>query len=205
MSQDIPPVAILAFHRVADYDAWKKTFDEHIPDHVRASCLGHHISLGADDPNMVYVYLPASDVQKARGFLESPKLGDAMRRARVDGAATMKLMTPKSADFIPDQKLAAIIVTHPVEDYDRWRAVYDELADFRKRSGIIGDAVNQELGKPNHVIVYHQANDMDSLRAFVDSVELKEAMPRAGVIGQPDIQFVRVVDFADYRLRPQLI
>jgi hypothetical protein len=128
-----------------------------------------------------------------------------MRRARVEGAATIKLMTPKSANFIPDQKLAGIIATHAVEDYDRWRAVYDELADFRKHNGIVGDAVNQELDDPNRVIVYHQANDMDSLRAFVDSVELKEAMPRAGVIGQPDIQFVCVVDFADYRLRPQLI
>jgi len=205
MSRDIPPVAVLASHRVADYDAWKKTFDEHVPDSVEASCLGHHISRGADDPSMVYVYMPATDVQKVREFFQSPRLGDAMRRARVEGAATIKLMTPKSADFIPDQKLAGIIATHAVEDYDRWRAVYDELADFRKQNGIVGDAVNQELDDPNHVIVYHQANDMDSLRAFVDSVELAEAMPRAGVIGQPDIQFVCVVDFADYGLRPQLI
>jgi len=205
MSQDIPSVAVLASHRVADYDAWKETFDAHIPDSVQASCFGHHISRGAGDPSMVYVYMPATDVQKVWEFFESPRLGDAMRRARVEGAATIKLMTPKSADFIPDQKLAGIIATHAVEDYDRWRAVYDELADFRKQSGIVGDAVNQELEDPNGVIVYHQANDMDSLRAFVDSVELEEAMPRAGVIGQPDIQFVRVVDFADYRLQPQLI
>jgi quinol monooxygenase YgiN len=205
MSQDIPSVAVLALHRVADYDTWKKTFDEHIPDSVEASCLGYHIGRGADDPSMVYVYMPATDVHKVREFFQSPRLGDAMRRARVEGAATIKLLAPKSADFIPDQKLSAIIATHAVEDYDRWRAVYDELADFRKQKGIVGDAVNQELDDPNQVIVYHQANDMDSLRAFVDSAELEEAMLRAGVIGQPDIQFVRVVDFADYRLQPQLI
>jgi quinol monooxygenase YgiN len=205
MSQDIPSVAVLTFHRVADYDEWKKTFDEHVPDSVEASCLGYHISRGADDPGIVYVYMPATDVHKVREFFQSPRLGDAMRRARVEGAATIKLMTPKSADVIPDQKLAGVIATHAVEDYDRWRAVYDELADFRKQNGIVGDAVNQELDNPNHVIVYHQANDMDSLHAFVDSAELEEAMLRAGVIGQPDVQFVRVVDFADYRLQPQLI
>ncbi len=39
---------------------------------------------------------------------------------------------------------------------------------------------------------------MSTLRAFIDSAELKETMERAGVAGPPDIQFVEVVDFADY-------
>jgi len=48
------------------------------------------------------------------------------------------------------------------------------------------------------VIVYHQANDMASLRAFLDSAELKEGMERAGVAEPPDIRFVEVSDFAEY-------
>ena len=60
MSQDIPPVATLITHRVADYDAWKKVFDDHLPARKEASCLGHHINRGVDDPNMVYIYCPAS-------------------------------------------------------------------------------------------------------------------------------------------------
>jgi hypothetical protein len=39
---------------------------------------------------------------------------------------------------------------------------------------------------------------MSTLRAFLDSAELKEVMQRAGVTGPPDIQFVEVVDFAEY-------
>ena len=31
MSRQIPPVAILIGHRVADYDSWKKAFDAHTP------------------------------------------------------------------------------------------------------------------------------------------------------------------------------
>ena len=102
------------------------------------------------------------------------------------------------ADFIADQKLPGMIVIHAVEDYDTWRAAYDDFDDIRKQHGIVGHAVNQELGKPNQVIVYHQANDMASLRAFLDSTELKEGMERAGVAEPPDIRFVEVSDFAEY-------
>ncbi len=51
---------------------------------------------------------------------------------------------------------------------------------------------------PVALFVYHQANDMASLRAFLDSAELKEGMERAGVAEPPDIRFVEVSDFAGY-------
>ena len=87
---------------------------------------------------------------------------------------------------------------HPVEDYASWRVAYDEFDDFRRNSGIVGDAVSRELDNPNRVIVYHQARDVSALRAFVDSAELRDAMPRAGVVGDPDIRFIEVVGFAKY-------
>jgi len=198
MSHTIPPVAILVSHRVSEFDAWKKVFDDDLPARKKAGCLGHHINRGADDPAWVHVYCPATDVDKVKAFIHSPEVADVMVNAGVVGPPSITFMTPKSTDIIPDQKLPGIIVTHEVEDYDRWRAAYDEFDGFRKQSGIVGHAVNQELGNPNRVIVYHQANDMDSLRAFVDSPELEEAMQRAGVSGAPDIRFVQVADFADY-------
>ena len=198
MTREIPPVAVLVSHHVADYDAWKKAFDKYQSDRAQASCLGHHINRGADDPNMVYVYCPATDVDKVKAFVDSVELRNTMNEAGVDGPPTISLMTPKSADFIPDQKLPGVIVSHNVEDYDAWRAAYDGLAGFRKQSGVIGDAVNQEVGRPDRVIVYHQANEMDSLRTLIDSNELKEAMQRGGVSGPPDIRFVQVVDSAEY-------
>lgn len=198
MSHTIPPVAVLVSHRVADYDAWKKAFDDDAPARKEAGCLGHHINVGADDPRWVYVYCPATDADKLKAFIHSPEVAGVMKNAGVEGPPTIDFMTPKSADYIRDQKLPGIIVTHTVEDYDRWRVAYDGFDGFRKQSGIIGHAVNQELGNPNRVTIYHQANNMDSLRAFLDSPELKETMPSAGVIGAPDVKFVQVADFADY-------
>lgn len=198
MSVDLPSVAVLVAHRVADYAAWKAAFDDHIDARREAGCLGHHINRGVDDPNMVYVYLPAADPDKLREFLDSPDLASVMRDAGVEGSPAVHVMRPVSAAYIPDKILAGIIVTHPVEDYDAWRAVYDDFDLYRKECGIVGHAVNQELDDPNKVIVYHQAESLNALRAFVDSNELKERMRDGGVAAPPEIRFVEVVDFADY-------
>jgi quinol monooxygenase YgiN len=198
MSQPIPPVAVLISHRVADYTTWKKAFDADQPARREASCLGHHINRGADDPNMIHVYSPATDAAKLKAFMTSPKLPETMKQAGVQGVPTVTWMKPMSADFIQDRLLPGAIVSHAVEDYGKWRPVYDELDGFRKRSGIIGHAVNQELGAPHRVTVYHQAEALATLRAFADSPELKTAMKRSGVVGAPDIRFVEVTDFANY-------
>jgi hypothetical protein len=198
MSHPLPPVAILIAHRVADYTLWKKAFDAHQKARQEAGCMGHHINRGADDPNMVYIYCPATDAAKLKGFVGDPNLARVMKDAGVQGSPTITLMTPMSADFIPDRKLPGIIVSHDVRDYDAWRIVYDGLDGYRKQNGIVGHAVNQQLGTPNRVIVYHQAEQPGTLRTFVASTELKEAMQRGGVAGRPDIQFVQVADIGAY-------
>ena len=176
MSRPVPPVAILIAHRVSDYTVWKKAFDAHQTARQEAGCLGHHINRGADDPGMVYIYSPATDAGKLRAFVGNPDLARVMKEAGVQGPPTITLMTPMSADFIPDRKLPGIIVSQDVRDYDAWRAVYDGLDGYRKQNGIVGHAVNQELGTPNRVIVYHQAEEQGTLRAFVASTELKAAI-----------------------------
>ena len=147
---------------------------------------------------MVTIYCPATDAAKLKAFVTSPGLPEVMKSASVQGAPTITFMKPMSADFIPDRLLPGVIVSHGVEDYGAWRIVYDGFDDYRKRTGIIGHAVNQELGSPNRVIIYHQAEDLGALRTLASSTELKDAMKRGGVAGAPDIRFVEVADFANY-------
>ena len=118
---------------------------------------------------MDYIYAPATDAAKLQAFFTGPTLREVMKDVGVQGAPTITFMKPMSADFIPDRKLP----------------------------GVIGHAVNQELGAPNRLIIYHQAEDLGALRAFAGSTELKDAMKREGVAGAPDIRFVQVADFAN--------
>ncbi len=198
MSQQIPPAALLVAHRVADYEAWKKAFDAHRPARQAAGCLGHDVNRDADDPNMLYVYCAGTDAGKLRAFVESADLPEVMKHAGVQGKPTVTLMKPVSGEFIENEKLPGVIVKHAVKDYAAWRKVYDEVDALRKKSGIVGHAVNQEIGNPDHVVVYHQARDLDALRKFIGSPELKAAMERAGVVPPVDVKYVHCVDIVEY-------
>jgi len=194
----LPPVAVLIGQQVADFDSWRTVFDEHMSARKEAGCLGHYLKQGIDDADMVYVYCLATDADQLRAFLNSKDLADAMQRAGVQGEPMITLMQPMSRDLVSGRLLPGIIVMHPVQDYDAWRLAYDAFDDYRRANGIVGQAVSRNYDDSNQVIVYHQAEDVNALRNFVESAELRDAMERAGVVGEPDIRFIQVVDFADY-------
>jgi quinol monooxygenase YgiN len=196
-AKELPPVAVLIVHRVADFDAWKPVFDDHAEARKAAGFLGHYLEREVGDPNMVSIYFPAMDSDAAKAFLTSSDLAQAMQRAGVEGSPRTTLMKPMSLDE-DERLLPAIVIDHPVADYDTWRAAYDAFDAQRRDMGIVGHAVNQELGNPNRVVVYHQAEDVETLRAFVESTELRETMERAGVVGEPEIMFVEPVEGVDY-------
>ncbi len=198
MSSPIPAVAVLVSHRITSYETWKKAFDAHQPMREGASCLGHSVLRGVDDPKMVYIYSPATDVEKVKAFADSPSLQKAMKDAGVQGPPTLTLLKPMSDDTTNEPALAGMIVRHQVRDYGAWRKAYDQFDKTRKRLGILGHAVNQVLGNPKELVIYHQARDVDTLRSFFDSTELKEAMQRAGTSGTPEVHFVKEVEIAKY-------
>jgi len=44
---------------------------------------------------------------------------------------------------------------------------------------------------PNVVVIYLQAATLEALRAFASAPDLKAVMAAAGVIGAPDLSFIR--------------
>ncbi len=198
MSNPTPPVAVLVVHSVTDYATWKSVFDKHQSAREAASALGHDVLRAENDPNRIYVYVPGSNAEKLKGFVDSPDLRDIMQKAGVTSPPTITFMKPIADNTLNDTSLASMVITHDVKDYAQWKTAYDAFAKTRKEKGIVGDAVNQVLGKPNSVVVYHQARDFKTLRALLNSAELKGAMERAGVTSAPDVQFVQSLDTAEY-------
>jgi hypothetical protein len=82
------------------------------------------------------------------------------------------------------------IVRHRVRDYDAWRAVYDSFADVQKAGGVRAEAVFQAVDDPNDVTVTHDFDDAATAQAFFESPELRDAMMRAGVEGEPELWLV---------------
>jgi hypothetical protein len=76
-------------------------------------------------------------------------------------------------------------IRHRVRDYPTWREVYDGFADVQKAGGVRAEAVYRSVDDPNDVTVTHDLEDVETARAFFASPDLKDAMMRAGVEGDP--------------------
>jgi quinol monooxygenase YgiN len=84
-----PLFGMIAIHPVADYDAWKKVYDE--VDSVRRDfgVVGHAVNRGADDENLVIVYHQAESLEALQSFATSAELKGAMQRAGVAAPPTI--------------------------------------------------------------------------------------------------------------------
>ena len=189
MAADLPPFAALLSHTVEDFDTWKTGFDAHQPARVAAGMLGHHLNRAEGNPNQITIFLALSDLDQAKAFASSPDLADTMKRLGVLAPPEVVWVQPIREDIIWDRQLPGMIADHRVADFDAWLAVYDSVGDMQKAGGIIGQAANRSLDDPQRVIVYHQAESFDTLRAFLADPELKTTMEAAGVISAPEVSF----------------
>jgi heme-degrading monooxygenase HmoA len=83
-----------------------------------------------------------------------------------------------------------VLVRHKVEDWAKWKPLYDQHGATRKASGCQGTQVFRNDENPNEVIVLLEWDDLGKARQFAASEDLRETMQRAGVVDRPDIYFL---------------
>lgn len=77
--------SLLIRHRVADYDAWSVVFAEQEIVRLANGSRGGWILRAATDPVEILVLLAWDDLERARLFVDSDDMQEAMRRAGVIG------------------------------------------------------------------------------------------------------------------------
>src|SRR5215204_1804866 len=92
--------------------------------------------------------------------------------------------------------MAWIHVRHRVEDYPKWKEGFDSTADFKRSLGWKGYRIFAIEGDNTNVLVMEEFDTEEQAREFLSSDHLREAMGRAGVRGEPDIQVVEVLEEA---------
>ena len=92
--------------------------------------------------------------------------------------------------------MAWIHVRHRVEDYPKWKEGFDSTADFKRSLGWKGYRIFAIEGDNTNVLVMEEFDTEEQAREFLSSDYLREAMGRAGVRGEPDIQVVEVLEEA---------
>jgi hypothetical protein len=84
--------------------------------------------------------------------------------------------------------MTVAIILHRVADYDAWRKVYDSVGDMQKDGGVTQESVHRMVDDPNNVLVIHHFGDVETARAFFGRDDLRDAMQRGGVQGEPRVE-----------------
>lgn len=85
--------------------------------------------------------------------------------------------------------MVTTMVRHRVRDFDTWRKAFSDAAPAQQAGGMTGRSVHRAADEPNTVLVVTNFATMADARAFVDRDDVRTAMQRAGVEGQPRIEF----------------
>lgn len=80
-----------------------------------------------------------------------------------------------------------MIVRHKVNDFDKFKASYDEHDSLRQAFGMHSYVIGRGADDANMVMVAVRADDVDKAKAFAKDASLKAAMKKAGVTGAPSI------------------
>jgi heme-degrading monooxygenase HmoA len=74
---------ILIRHKVADFAKWKPVYDGHLPARQKAGLEEVYLLRNIENPNEVILLFSAEDLDKAKAFVASEDLRQAMQRAGV--------------------------------------------------------------------------------------------------------------------------
>jgi hypothetical protein len=86
--------------------------------------------------------------------------------------------------------VAHLIVRHTVQDFAKWKPVYDAHRSSRQAAGLKDLFLWHNADKPNELVLLFEVSDVTKAKAFTMSSDLKDKMAAAGVVGPPDIVFL---------------
>jgi heme-degrading monooxygenase HmoA len=92
------------------------------------------------------------------------------------------------------KEMIHIIVRAKVEDYDKFKPVFDGHSATRKAAGEKGGRLFHDLNDGSVVFIYLRWDTMENAQKFFESEDLKGEMQKAGVSGKPDISFLEEVE-----------
>ncbi len=84
-----------------------------------------------------------------------------------------------------------MIARASVQDYAAWKTGYDAHEPSRAAAGLTEKHVLQDADDANMVTMIFEAEDLKRAEDFSQSDDLREAMRKVGVVGKPDIYFLK--------------
>ena len=87
-----------------------------------------------------------------------------------------------------------IFAKHRVADYNTWKSTFDAFIETRRAGGEKSFQILHSENEPNNIFLMFEWDSLENARNFFTSEELKNAMKQAGVVEEPQIQFLNELD-----------
>ena len=74
-----------------------------------------------------------------------------------------------------------------VQDYEKWRQVYDEFTQANRSGVAVEPAVYRSVEDPHDLLVIHRFSTSAEVQPWLDDTGRRQAMMAAGVLGSPQV------------------
>jgi hypothetical protein len=78
-----------------------------------------------------------------------------------------------------------LLAIHKVADFTKWKMGYGDSLPTRQKAGLKEKYLLRSIDDPNEVILLHEAEDIQKVKEFTSSPDLRERMQQSGVLGEP--------------------
>jgi hypothetical protein len=83
-----------------------------------------------------------------------------------------------------------LLAIHKVADFTKWKRGYGDSLPARQKAGLKEKYLLRSIDDPNEVILLHEAEDIQKVKEFTSSPDLRERMQQSGVLGEPTGYFL---------------
>ena len=94
--------------------------------------------------------------------------------------------------------MAIMVINFEVDDYDRWKAMFDEDPAGRRESGATGYIVSRAVDNPNEGFVRVEFPSVDQAKAFREKLLASGALERGGMRLKSGPTVAEIVDQHSY-------
>jgi heme-degrading monooxygenase HmoA len=91
-----------------------------------------------------------------------------------------------------------ILTIQKVEDYDKWKHVFDENGDVRRINGSKGATIYRDSNDPKQLVIVTEWDNIEKAKNFSMSEDLKITMKKAGVKGLPELYYLEGIEKTEY-------
>ena len=83
-----------------------------------------------------------------------------------------------------------MLVQHQVEDFAKWKTVFDSALDMRRAGGEKSAQILHDADDVNSLTLLFEWDSLENAQQYAQNPDLKAAMQEAGVTSPPNISFL---------------